>query len=158
MSENLVLAERIRVTVWELNADGVFVPRPHHVVDLITNVGRSWLAGRIGGDIGSPMTHVAIGTATSAPALGDTALPGEIDRKAAAVASATDNNLFTASATWGGHVDSVASIAITEAGLLNHANSGSGILFQRVTFSAVTLNNSSFLELTLETRVGSNTI
>ena len=58
----------------------------------------------------------------------------------------------------GGFADTIQSIAITEAGVVNHANSGQGTMLQRVTFAAVTLANSDLLKVELITNVGSNTI
>ncbi len=158
--EGILLLEVVEAVVRRTRPDGtVFEERPS-VVDLVVNGGRSWLAQRIGGgdSVASPMAYMAVGTATTAPGLTDTTLTGEIKRKALAVNSATSGNLYTAVATFGGYADGITSTAITEAGVFNHAGSGQGTMFQRVTFSAVTLANSDILHLTLETRVGSNTV
>jgi len=128
------------------------------VQDLIVNTGRTFLAQRIGGSVASAMAYMAVGTVTTAASLTDTTLVGEITRKALAVASATTNNIFQGISTFGGAADSVQSIAITEAGIFNHASSGNGTMFQRVTFASVTLADSDLLKVTLETNIGSNTI
>lgn len=130
------------------------------VNDLIVNDGRIYLAQRItGGDtVASAMNYMAVGTDTTAAALTNSTCPGEVVRKALAVASATTNNVFTAISTFGGAADSVTSLAIAEACIFNHASSGNGTLFQRVTFTAVTLADSDLLKVTLQTNVGSNTI
>ena len=128
------------------------------VEDLITNNGRVFLAQRIGLDVNSPMAHMAVGTMTTAAALTDAIVSGEVARNALAVNSALTNNEYTATTTFAGDADSVTSVALTEAGLVNHATSGEGTLFQRVVFAAVTLAASDFLNITLKTNVGSNTI
>lgn len=154
--EALGLQEIVRAEIYRATSGGFAQPEEVCVNDLITTAGRAWLAKRIGADVGSPMTHMAVGTTTTAPALGDTGLPGEIKRKALSTNSVLTANVYTAVMTIGGSADSVTSIAITEAGVFNHANSGQGVCFQRVTFSAVTLGNSDLLKITLETNVGSS--
>ncbi len=161
MRNGLLLQEIVRVGLTRAIESGGYRPEVElDAFDLIPNTGRIFLAKRISGldSVASPMRYMAIGTSATAAALGDTTLPGEIKRKASAVYSATANNLYTNVCTYGGAADSVQSISITEAGVLNHANSGFGELFQRVTFPAVILANSDILRLTLETLVGSNTI
>ncbi len=131
------------------------------VVDLITNDGRVFLANRIGADAlgtNSPMAHMAVGTMTTAASLNDSNLSGEIVRKALAVNTAATNNIYSAVATFGGAAESITSAQIAEAGVFNHAGSGQGILYQRIQFAAVTLADSDFLRVTMDTNVGSNTI
>ncbi len=130
------------------------------VEDLIVNAGRSYIAQRIasGDTVASAMAHMAVGSGSTAAALGDTVLLSEQARKALAVSSAITNNVWTAIATFGGNADSVTSVQIAEAGVFNNANSGQITMMQRVTFSAVTLADSDLLKITLETNVGSNTI
>lgn len=129
------------------------------VNDLIVSTGRAFLAKRISVDsaVVSAMAHMAIGSGATAAALGDTALVREVKRKPLSTNStlAGDNN-YTAVATWGGAADAVTSIAIAEAGIFNHASSGQGTMFQRVTFANVILADSDLLKITLTTNVGSN--
>ena len=158
----LVLKEFVKAEVWRGHR-GFYLEDPDEVPDvqdLIVNNGRIYLAKRIasGDTVASAMAYMMVGTATAAAALTDTTLPGEIKRKGLAISSAITNNIFTAIATFGGAAESIQSIAITEAGLSNHANSGQGTTMQRVTFASVTLADSDLLKLTLETNVGSNTI
>jgi hypothetical protein len=146
-------------------AGGYFAEQDLPVEDLITNAGRVFLASRIGliaglqsDTVNSPMNHMAVGTVATAAALGNTAITGEIARKALAVNSALTNNVYTAVSTFGGFAESITSAQIAEAGVTNHAASGQGTLFQRVTFATVTLADSDLLSVTLTTNVGSNTI
>jgi hypothetical protein len=132
------------------------------VNDLIVTAGRVWLAKRICADAAvsaaSAMAYMAVGTVATGAALGDTTLTGEVKRKALATntAGVTASNIYTAVMTLGGSADSVSSLIIQEAGIFNHASSGLGTMFQRVTFASVTLANSDLLKLTLETNVGSS--
>jgi len=162
-AEGCALGEVVRAEIYRGHR-GYYLPNPDEcpcVDDLIVNTGRSYLAQRIGANINSPMAHMAIGSGSTAAALTDGSTPGlygEINRKALSTNSAQTNNVYTAVATWGGAADSVQSIAITEAGVFNHAGSGQGTLFQRVTFASVTLADSDLLKVELTTNVGSNTI
>lgn len=127
------------------------------VNDLITTVGRTHIANRMcaGDTVASKMNYMAVGTVSTAAALANTALTGEVSRKALAVYSAT-SNLVSAVCTFGGAAESLTGIALVEAGILNHANSGNGDLMQRVTFSSVTLAASDIVKITLQTNVGSS--
>ena len=158
----LMIGEEVRAGIyrakpWGYSAEPDEIPC---IEDLVVNAGRTYLAKRIaGGDsVASAMLYMAVGTATDAPALTDTTLAGEIKRKASSISSATSNNRYTNVATWGGAAESISSISITEAGVFNHASSGNGTMFQRVTFAAVVLANSDLLKVELTTIVGSNTI
>jgi len=162
INDVLGLGEVVKAEVWR-GGKGFYGEQPDETLccnDLITNAGRIHIAKRMAGSdtVASKMNYMAVGTVTTAAALADTALTGEIKRKALAVYSATANNVVTAVATFGGAAESIQSIAITEAGLFNRVESGFGEMMQRVTFAAVTLANSDLLKLTLETNVGSNTI
>lgn len=157
-AEALGLQEIVRAEIYR-GTGGPYSEAPDEEIcvnDLIVTAGRTWLAKRIGLDTGSAMAYMAVGTTSTAAALGDTTLAGEVKRKALSTNSAITANVYTAVMTLGGSADSVSSIAITEAGLFNHASSGQGTMFQRVTFAAVTLANSDLLKITLETNVGSS--
>lgn len=160
-AEPLVLKEIVRVDIWR-GDKGFYSAEPNEtpdVQDLIVTTGRVYLAQRIGANVNSPMAHMAIGSGSIAAALTDGSTPGlygEIKRKALSTNSAITANVYTAVATFGGASETIQSIAITEAGIFNHAGSGNGTLFQRVTFASVTLADSDLLRITLETNVGSS--
>jgi hypothetical protein len=157
-AEALGLQEIVKAEIYR-GLGGPYSETPDETIcvnDLITTAGRTWLAKRIGLDTGSAMAYMAVGTVSTAAALGDTALSGEVKRKILSTNSAISANVYTAVMTLGGAADSVSSIAITEAGLFNHASSGQGTMFQRVTFASVTLAGSDLLKITLETNVGSS--
>jgi hypothetical protein len=127
-SESLSIGEIITVDVYRAREGGTWNDKENiPATDLVTNAGRSFLADRIstGDTVNSAMAYMAIGSGSTAAALGDTTIQAEIDRKALSTNSAT-NNLYTATATWGGAADSVTSAVIVEAGVLNHASSGEG--------------------------------
>ena len=159
--DGLRLLEIVKAEIYRGKPEG-YSESPDETVcvnDLITTAGRTWLARRIASDssVVSAMAYMAIGSGSTAPALGDTTLVREVKRKLLSTNSTIDNNnVYTAVATFGGFADTIQSIAIVEAGILNHANSGNGTLFQRVTFASVTLADSDLLRITLQTNVGSS--
>lgn len=155
MVDALMLKETIEAKV--IRADGSVENMA--VQDLIVTAGRTYLAKRIaGGDsVASAMAYMAVGTVTTAATLNNTTLSGEVGRKGLAVNSTVaGDNVYSAVATWGGAADSITSLALTEAAITNHASSGQGTMFQRITFAAVTLANSDFFHLTMNTNVGSS--
>jgi len=160
--ETLFLKEVVKAEIWRGHR-GFFSKDPDELVcvnDLIVNDGRTYIAKRIssGDSVVSAMAHMAVGSGSTAAGLTDTALVHESAKKALAVNSATANNVYTAVATFGGDADGITSVELKEACITNHAGSGTGLMFQRVTFSTVTLAASDIVKITLQTNVGSNTI
>jgi hypothetical protein len=136
---------------------GWFLEQELTARNLVTSGGQEFIAKRIGPSvIGSSMNHMAVGSGTTAAALGNTALLAEQGRKTLAISSVTGNaNVYTAIATFGGNADSVTSVAITEIGVFNHASSGQGTMLARVVQAAVTLAQSDLLHMTYNLNVGS---
>jgi hypothetical protein len=161
IGDNLSLQEIVKAELYRGKPHG-YDATPDETIcvnDLIVTTGRVYLAKRIaGGDtVASAMAYMAVGTVSTAAALADTTLTGEIKRKALSTNSTlASSNLHTCVSTFGGAADAITSIAITEAGIFNHASSGNGTMFQRVTFASVTLAASDLLKVTLETNVGSS--
>lgn len=155
----LSIKETVIVQVFRANdgpEGGWLPPEDVEVQDLVVTAGRTFLAQRIGANVNSPMAYMAVGSGSTAAALADTGLLSEQKRKLLAVNSALSNNVYTATATFGGAADTLTGVVLQEGGVLNHASSGQGTLFQRVTFSSVTLTDSDLLNLTLTTNVGSS--
>lgn len=101
------------------------------VPNLIVQSGRDWMAARKVGDAAAVMSHMAIGTGTTAPALGNTALEAEVSRRPL-TSIETVGNVTTYEATFGqGHGTG----AITEAAIFNAA--ADGTMYNRTTFPVV---------------------
>ena len=119
------------------------IKQHEHVENLITTAGRNAIVERLDS---SPSTaqpsHMAIGTGTNAPAAGDTTLQTEIDRNAL-TSNVAAANVLTMIADWAAG-DGTG--AITEAGVLNAASSGT--LYSRATFSVVNKGSSDTLQIT----------
>ena len=107
------------------------------VVDnLITTVGFNMIAQRMENNNVAVLSHIAIGSGSAAPAVGDTALGTELARKAATVNRA--NNVLTATVTFNAGEGTG---TIREVGILN-ASSG-GTLYARTAPSAARVKTSA---------------
>lgn len=102
--------------------------------NLIVDVGFDFIADAIGKPSGRPnaMSHIAIGSGTTAAAAAQTALVTEITRLAADYAHTAGTKVLTFTANF---APGVGTGAITEAGVLNAA--AAGIMFDRVVFPVV---------------------
>jgi hypothetical protein len=112
-----------------------------NVPNLVVTTGKTFIAARM---VGTPtaMSHMAIGSGTTDPAVGDTALQTELGRVS-----------LTSSTSTGAVVTYVASFgagtgtgAVTEAGILN-ASSG-GTLLCRTEFSVVNKGANDSMSIT----------
>lgn len=101
-----------------------------NVPNLVVTTGKTFIAARM---VGTPtaMSHMAIGSGTTDPAVGDTALQTELGR-VALTSSASSGAVVTYVASFGAGTGTG---AVTEAGILN-ASSG-GTLLCRTEFSVV---------------------
>jgi hypothetical protein len=101
-----------------------------NVPNLVVTTGKTFIAARM---VGTPtaMSHMAIGSGTTDPAVGDTALETELAR-VSLTSSASSGAVVTYIASFGAGTGTG---AVTEAGILN-ASSG-GTLLCRTEFSVV---------------------
>jgi len=120
------------VTIVQTNAEGKIV-KEFQVPNLVVTSGKNHIAAKIAATTNSPaaMTHMAIGTGTTSPGAGDTALGTQTGRVSLS-GSVVSTNTITYTATFpAGTGDG----AITEAGVFN-ASSG-GTMLCRTTFPVV---------------------
>lgn len=123
----------------------------HLVKNLVPSAGKAAIASRING-AGSEAaaTYLAVGTGTTAAAVGDTALQSEVSTNGLARANATASRVTTTVTndtaqlqyTW----TASGSVAVTEAGIFNAASVGT--LFARQVFSAINVVANDTLQLT----------
>lgn len=99
--------------------------------NLVVTVGKNFVASRMKDATATAMSHLAIGTGTTAAAVGNTALVTEAARQALTSTTVSTNEVAYVAAFAAG----TGTGAITEAGLLN-ASSG-GTLLCRTVFSVV---------------------
>ena len=116
--------------------------KDERVVDnLIVSTGRAWLAQRM---TGAPalMSHMAIGTDNTVPALNNTGLFAEATRVALS-SQQTSGNVTTYDATFPAGVGTG---AIVEAGIFNAA--AAGTMLNRATFAVVNKGASDVMSIT----------
>lgn len=101
--------------------------------NLVLTAGKNWIASRMTG-AGVGAGFIAVGTASNAPAVGDTGLGGEVGRKALAVPNGVAvNNTVTYETTF---TENEGNGVLREA-MLNTAATG-GIAIARVVFPIIT--------------------
>lgn len=102
--------------------------------NLIMDVGFDLICDAIGKATGRPavVSHIAVGTGSTAVASSQTALTTELSRVAATYAHTVATKVFTMTATFAA---GVATGAITEAGVFNAASAGT--MLDRVLFSVI---------------------
>ena len=98
--------------------------------NLVVTAGKNWVADRMN-NANTVMTHMAVGTGTTAAAAGDTALGTQLDRNALTSTTVT-NNTIEYSCTWAAG-DGTG--AITEAGIFDASTGGD--MLARTVFSVV---------------------
>ena len=108
----------------------------HQCDNLVVTAGKNWVASRFkDGSIPDEMSHMAIGSADTAAAAGNTALATELSRIALTTDGGTvSTNTVQYDATW---TSSHGAYAIQEAGIFNHGTSGSGDMLARTTFDII---------------------
>ena len=105
----------------------------HEVIipNLVVTTGKNYIASRMKDASATAMTHMAIGTGSTAAAAGNTALGSEAGRVALTSTTVSTNNVAYVATFAAG----TGTGAITEAGILN-ASSG-GTLLCRTVFSVI---------------------
>jgi len=112
------------------------------VDNLVVTAGKGYVASRMKDATATAMSHMAIGSGTTNPAAGDTALETELGRVAltsTTVSSAVVTYVATFAAGTG-------TGAVTEAGILNASSSGT--LLCRTEFSVVNKGSSDSMTIT----------
>ena len=106
----------------------------HQCDNLVVTAGKNWVAGRFkDGSIPDEMSHMAIGSAATAPAAGNTALATELNRIALTTDGGTvSTNTVQYDASW---TSAAAAYAIKEAGIFNAATGGT--MLARTTFAVI---------------------
>ena len=114
--------------------------------NLVVNTGLYHIADQMSDKGEAAMSHMAIGTGTTAPVAGDTILQAELDRNALTSktqGTAADQNKVTYIGDWAAG-DGTG--AITEAGIFNAATAG--VMLARIAFSAINKAANDTLRIT----------
>ena len=107
------------------------IKEEHEFKNLVVTVGKNFVASRMVGTAANVMSHMAIGSDSTAPAAGNTALGGELGRVALVSSSATAN-VVTYAATFPAGTGTG---AVVEAGIFNAGTAG--VMLCRTTFAVV---------------------
>ncbi len=103
--------------------------------NLVVTAGKDWIASRMQGVTDGVMTHMTIGTGTTAAVIADTTLETSIFHQALAVSGGSvTGSVITFAATIAAGSGTG---AITEAGIFNNATIDTGDMLARTVFSAV---------------------
>ena len=130
-----------KLTIEVKDKDGKLKQR-EEVKNLVVDTGLAYIASRMKDASATAMSHMAIGTGSSAAAAGNTALGTEAARVALTSTTVTSNAVaYVASFAAG-----TGTVAITEAGILNAASSGT--LLCRTVFSVVNKGASDSMTIT----------
>ena len=119
--------------------------------NLIVNTGKERVANLIGEGIGTGLTgfsYIAIGTGTTAPAVGNTALETEAERELATISYEADYKcVFEKTFDFG----TGSSYAITEAGVFDGATPTGSVMLDRFTFTAknVDVDTDLYVKITI---------
>lgn len=144
LNELFKLTGKVHVTV--TNERGEVVEQ--RAANLVVTTGKNFTASRMVGVASNVMSHMAIGSGTTAAAVGDTTLQTELARVALASSTAT-TNVVTYTATFG---VGVGTGAVTEAGILNASSAGT--LLCRVVFAVVNKGANDTIAITWTVTVG----
>lgn len=139
--ETIKATGQLKITV--TGSDGV-VKHEQEVKNLVVTTGLGFIASRMKDASATAMSHMAVGTGTTAAALGQTALVTESARVALSSTTVTANaTAYTATFPAG---TPATLTAITEAGIFN-ASSG-GTMLCRTVFAAVNKDVNDTLSIT----------
>tara|TARA_Y100000114_G_scaffold147498_1_gene159356 strand:- start:258 stop:704 length:447 start_codon:yes stop_codon:yes gene_type:complete len=141
ISDNLSLQGRLDIVV---NAPDGSIKEKHSVKNVVVTTGKNYVASRMAGTSASVMSHMSIGTGTTAAAASDTTLATESAR-VALTSTTVNNNDVVYVATFPSNTPSSAA-AITEAGIFNASSGGS--MLCRTVFSPVNKATADSLTIT----------
>lgn len=128
LQENMNIKGELSIVVRDFEGK---IKQTLHVPNLVVTNGKNYIASRMVGVASTVMSHMAIGTGTATPIVGDSTLNVEAGRVALSSFTAS-TNAVTGTATFPAGTGTG---AITEAGIFNAASSGA--LLCRTTFPVV---------------------
>lgn len=139
LNDSIKLVGELKLTLTRSNGH---VKHEFIVPNLVVTTGKNFIASRIKDASATAMTHMAIGTGSTAAAAGNTALGSEAGRVALTSTTVTDNAVAYVATFPAG----TGTGAITEAGLLNASSSGT--LLCRTVFSVINKASADTLGIT----------
>lgn len=139
LQDSVILKGALKIVLADAQGN---IKDEREVPNLVVTVGKNFIASRMIGTTDNIMSHMAIGTGTTAPAVGDTTLGTEVGRVALTSNVRTDNAIAYVATFPAG----TGTGAITEAGILNASSSGT--LLCRTVFSVINKGAADTLGIT----------
>jgi hypothetical protein len=139
LQDSVILTGALKIVLADAQGN---IKDEREVPNLVVTVGKNFIASRMIGVTDNIMSHMAIGTGTTAAAVGQTALVTEVGR-VALTSNVRTNNAIAYVATFPAGTGTG---AITEAGILN--DSSSGTLLCRTVFSVINKGAADTLGIT----------
>lgn len=124
------------------------VKEQREIKNLVVTSGKDHTASRLVGTSSAAMSHMGVGTSSTAAAVGQTALVAEVTRVALSSATATGASV-THTATFG---PGVGTGALQEAGIFNAASSGT--MLARTVFAVINKGAGDTLQISWTVSVG----
>ncbi len=118
------------------------IKHEQEIKNLVVTTGKNFIASRMKDTTDTAMSHMAIGSGTTAAAVGDTALGTQLGRVSLTSTTVTTNNVAYVATFPAG----TGTGAVTEAGLFN-ASSG-GTMLCRTVFSVINKGSADTLGIT----------
>lgn len=145
LNENLKMTGELDIVV--KNAQGE-IKEQVHIPNLVVTAGKTFIASRMTGTSSNVMSHMAVGTSSTAPAAGDTTLGTELAR-VALTSSTPSTNVVT---YVGDYPAGTGTGALQEAGIFNAASAGT--MLCRTTFSVINKGASDTMTITWTVTIG----
>jgi len=122
------------------------------IKNLIVNAGLAWVTQYINAAVPpANMSHIGVGTGTSAPAAGNTALQTEVLTRASVTKSVVTTDVTNDTMRFVATIQNASTQkTITEAGLFNASTSGT--MFNRAVFTGVVLAAIDSMQITLDVK------
>ena len=115
--DNTKATGKVNIVISDVNGK---VKQDFTVSNLVVDTGLDYIASRMKDTTDTAMSHMAVGTNTTAAAAGDTALGTESARVTLTTTTVTDNSVAYVASYGAG----VATAALTEAAILNASSAG----------------------------------
>jgi len=146
-SDGLAVTGDVLLELFDENGELKITRRVHN---LVVDAGENHIADQLSASPGQgAMSHMAIGTGSTAAAFGDTTLGTEIDRNA--LTSRTDSgNVVTYVGTWA--AGDGTNSALREAGIFNAASSGT--MLARAVYANIDKQSADTLTITWTVTIG----
>ena len=139
LQDSVILKGALKIVLADAQGN---IKDEREVPNLVVTVGKNFIASRMIGTTDNIMSHMAIGTGTTAAAVGQTTLVTEVGR-VALTSNVRTNNAIAYEATFPAGTGTG---AITEAGILNASSSGT--LLCRTVFSVINKGAADTLGIT----------